>query len=113
MIIFFTMVPKRKEHSNDLRSLFIKYLQNGDSLRELATKTLLPRETVRDIINKYKRTKYFGNLFGRGRKPKITTTTYRTIQRILKQDRRTSVEVVAAEIKKQLDISLSTQSVRN
>ena len=55
MPIFFTMVPKRKEHSNDLRSLVIKYLQNGDSQRAIATKTLLPRETARNIINKYKR----------------------------------------------------------
>ena len=107
------MVPKRKEHSNDLCLLVIKHFQNGDFLREIATKTLLPRETVRDIINKHKRTKCIGNLFGRGRNRKVTTTTDRTIRRILKKDRRTSAENVAAEISKQLDISLSTQSVRN
>ena len=39
--------------------------------------------------------------------------TDRTIQRILKKDRRTSAEKVAAEIKKQLNLSLSTQSVQN
>ena len=61
------MVPKRNEHSNDFRSLVIKHFQNGDSQGEIATKTLLPRETVLDIINKYKRTtKYIGNWFGRG-----------------------------------------------
>ena len=43
---------------------------------------------------------------------KTTTTTDRTIQRILKKDRRTSTEKVAAEIKKQLDISLSAQNVQ-
>ena len=68
---------------------------------------------VLDIINKYKRTKSIGNLFDRGRKEKSTTTTDRTIQRILKKDRRTSPEKGAAEIKKQLDISLSAQTVRN
>ena len=68
---------------------------------------------VLDIINKYKRTKSIGNLFDRGRKDKSTTTTDRTIQRILKKDRRTSPEKVAAEINKQLDISLTAQTVRN
>ena len=69
---------------------------------------------VVDIINKYKRSKSIGNLFDRGRKEKSTTTTTdRTIERILKKDRRTSPENVAAEINKQLHISLSAQSVRN
>ena len=48
------MVPKRNEHSNDLRSLVIKDFQDGDFQREMATKALLPQETMRDIINKYK-----------------------------------------------------------
>ena len=60
---------------------------------------------VRDIIKKCKRTKCIGNLFDRGRKEN-TTATDRTIQRILKKDRRRSPEKVATEIKKQLDISL-------
>ena len=107
------MIRKRKEHSNDFRSLVIRHFQNEDSQRKTATKTLLPREKVWDIINKYKRTKCIGNLFDRGRKGKTTTTTVRTIQRILKKDRRTSPEKVAAEIKKQLDISLKAQSVWN
>ena len=70
---------------------------------------------VLDIINKYKRTKCIENLFSRGRKRKTTTTTTtdRTTQHILKKDRRTSTEKVAAETKKQLDISLSAQSARN
>ena len=113
MIIFFTMVPKRKEHSNDLRSLVIKHFQNGSSHREIATKTLLSREMVRSITNKYKKTKCIGNLFGRGRKRKTTTTTDRTIQRIQRKDRRTSAEEVAAEVKKQVDVSLNAQSVWN
>ena len=70
---------------------------------------------MRDIINKYKRTKCIGNLFGRGQKRKTTTTTTtdRTIQRVLKKDRRISAEKVAAEIKKQLNISLSAQCAQN
>ena len=107
------MIRKRKEHSNDFRSVVIKHFQNGDSQQKTAIKTLLPREMVRDVINKYKRTKCIGNVFDRGRKEKTTTTTDQTIQRILKKDRRTSPEKVPAEINKQLDISLSAQSIRN
>ena len=113
MIIFFIMIRKRKEYSNDFRSLVIKHFQNRNSQRKTAIKTLLPREMVRNIINKYKRTKCIGNLFDRGRKEKTTTTIDRTIQRILKKDGRTSPEKMAAEIKKQLDISVSAQNVRN
>ena len=76
-------------------------------------KTLLPREKVRDIINKYKRNKCMRNLFGRGRKRKTITTTDRTIRRILKKDRRTSNKKTAAEIKEQLAISFSAQSEWN
>ena len=68
---------------------------------------------MRNITNKYKRTNCIGNLFSRGRKRRTTTTTDRTILHIPKKDWRTSAEKVGAEIKKQLDISLSAQSIRN
>ena len=102
------MVPKKKEHNYDFRSIVIKHFQNGYSQREIGTKILLSRETVRDIINKYKRIKCIGNLFGRGRKRKTTKSTDRTIQRIPN-----TAEKVAAEIKKRLDILLSARGVRN
>ena len=40
------MAPKKKEHSNDLRTLVIRHYQNGSSLSEIAAKTLLSRSTV-------------------------------------------------------------------
>ena len=46
------MALKRKEHSDDLRTLVIKHFLNGDSQREIAEKTLLSRETVRSMIKK-------------------------------------------------------------
>lgn len=51
------MAPKKKEHSTDLRALVVQQYQSGDSQREIAKKTLLPRETVRYMIKKYKETK--------------------------------------------------------
>ena len=60
--------PKKKEHSNDLRTLVIRQYRNGDSLSEAAAKTLLSRLTAQHMVDKYKSTKCIGHLFGRGRK---------------------------------------------
>ena len=46
------MAPKKKEHSNDLRSLVIRHYQNGDLLNEIAAKTLLSRSTVQYTVDK-------------------------------------------------------------
>lgn len=107
------MVPKKKEHSDDLRALVIKHHQNGDSQRAIAAKVLLPRETVRYIIRKYKQTKCIGNLFGRGRKRKTTMTTDRLIVRKIKANRRISAHAVKIEIEKELGITLHANTIRN
>ena len=78
------MAPKKKEHSNDLRTLVIRHYQNGDSLSEIAAKTLLSLSTVQYMINKYKSTKCIGHLFGCGRQRKTRATTDRLIQRKVK-----------------------------
>ena len=64
------MAPKKKENINDLRTLVIRHYQNGDSLSEIAAKTLLSRSTVQYMVDKYKLTKCIGHLFGRGGKRK-------------------------------------------
>ena len=107
------MAPKKKEHGNDLRTLVIQHHQNGDSQREIAAKTLLPRETVRYIIKKYKQTKCVGNLFGRGRKRKTTETLDRLIVRKVKSDRRKSANAVKVEVETELGISLHANTIRN
>ena len=106
------MAPKRKEHSDDLRTLVIKHFLNGDSQREIAKKTLLSRETVRSMIKKYKSTKCIGNLFGHGRKRKTAATTDRLIQRKLKCDRRKSTCSIAAELETELGILISQSTVQ-
>ena len=96
------MAPKKKEHSNNLRSLVTKHYQNGDSQREISTKVLLSRETIRCIIRKYKEIKCIGNLFECGPKRKTITTTNRLIVRKIKSSRRLSVHKVKAEIESEL-----------
>ena len=46
------MAPKMKKYNNDLRNLVIQHYQNGNSQREIAAKTLLPRTTVQYMIEK-------------------------------------------------------------
>ena len=92
------MALKKKEHSNDLRTMVIRHCQNGDSLSEIAAKTILSRSAVQYMVHKYKSTKCIGHLFGRGRKRKTRATTDRLIQRKLKLDRRKSVSTVNIEI---------------
>ena len=106
------MPPKRKEHSDDLRTLVIKRFLNGDSQREIAKKTLLSRETVRSMIKKYKSTKCIGNLFGRGHKRKTAAMTDRLIQRKLKYDRRKSACSIAAELETELGMLISQSTVQ-
>ena len=99
---------KKKEHSNDLCTLIIQHYQNGDSLSEIAAKTLLSRSTVQYMIDKYKSTECIGHLFGRGRKRK----TNRLIQRKLKLVRRKSASMVKIEIENERGISLHVDTIR-
>ena len=60
----------------------------------------------------YKNTKCIGKLFGRGRKPKTTSTIDRLIQQKLKLDRRKSARTVTFEFEKDLRILISESTVK-
>ena len=106
------MAPKKKEYSNDLRTLVINHYLNGDSQREIAKKALLSRPIVQSIIKKYKNTKCIGNLFGHGRKPKTTSRIDRLIQRKLKLDQRELARTVTFELEKDVGILISESTVK-
>ena len=77
------MAPKKKEHTNDLRTLVIRHNQDGDLLSEIAAKTLLSRATVQYLADKYKSTKCIAHLFRFGRKKETSATTDQPVQRRL------------------------------
>ena len=106
------IAPKKREHSNDLRTLIIRHYQNGDSLSEIAAKTLLSRSTVQYMVDKYKSTKSIDHLYGYGRKRKTRATSDRLIQRKLKLVRRKSASMVKIEIENELGISLHVDTSR-
>ena len=107
------MAPKEKDHSNGLRSLVIKHYQNEDSQREVSTKVLHPRETIRYIIRRYKETKCIGNVFGRVGKRKTTVATDRLIVCKIKSNRRLSAQKVKTEIEPERRISLNVNTIPN
>ena len=84
------MALMKKDHSKDLRSLIIKHYQNRDSHPEVSSKVLLPRETIRYIVRKYKEAKCIGNVFGRVRKRKITVAMDRLVVQKIKSNRHLS-----------------------
>ena len=106
------MAPEKREHSSDLRTLIIRHYQNGDSLSEIAAKTLLSRSTVQYMVDEYKSTKCISNLFERPRKRKTRATTDRLIQRKLKLVRRKSASIVKIEIENELGISLHIDTIQ-
>ena len=106
------MASKKKEHSNEIRTLVIKHYLNGDSQREIAKKMFLSRSIVQSIRKKYINTKYIGNPFGRRRKRKTVPTTDRLIQRKLKLDRRKSARTLTFEFEQDLEILISESNVK-
>ena len=106
------MAPKKKEYTNDLRTLVIRHYQNGDLLSEIVAKTLLSRTTVQYMVDKYKSTTCIGHLFGCAGKRKTRATTDRLIQRKLKLIRRKSASMVKIEIENELGISLHIDTIR-
>ena len=104
------MAPKKKDHSNNHRSLVIEHYQNEDSQREVSTKLLLPREAIRYITRRYKETKCIGDVFGRVRKRKTSAATDRLIICKIKSNRRLSVHKVKTEFESELRISLNVNT---
>ena len=102
----------KKEYSSDLRHLVIKHFLNGDSEREIATRMLIPQNSVHYTIAKYKSTKCIGNLMGRGRRRKTSTHTDRFLQRKGKTNRRKSAASVKAELENELKFIISESTVR-
>jgi predicted subunit of tRNA(5-methylaminomethyl-2-thiouridylate) methyltransferase len=98
------MVPKKKEYSFDIRETVIKHFLNGDSEHEIQF-IISSRNT--------KKTRYIGNIIGRGRKCKTSVHFDRVIQKKIKVDRRKSASSVKVEIETELRVIISEQTVRH
>ena len=104
------MAPKIEGHSFEFRNSAIKQFLNDDSEHEIAKKELLrSRNIVYCIIDRYKKTKCIGNIFGRGRKRKTTLRVDKLIQRKVKVNLRKS----ASSVRQELGITIFNQTVRH
>ena len=74
---------------------------------------MLPCETIRYIIRRYKETKCIGNVFGRVRERKTTAAKDRLIVCKIKSNRRLSAHKVKTEIESELRISLNVITIPN
>ncbi|CAF4730199.1 unnamed protein product [Rotaria sp. Silwood2] len=73
---------------------------------------LCSRNTIHSMITKYKKTRCIANLAGRSRKRKTTTRVDKLIQRKIKVDRRKSASSIKHEIMDELNVAISSQTVR-
>ena len=73
---------------------------------------LCSRSTIHSLISKYQKNKCIANIFGRGRKRKITKRVGQAIQRKVKVDRQKSAPSVRQKIAQELGVTISNQTVR-
>jgi len=108
---------KTKEHSLAIRDLVIQQWEDKESgrisERKIAASLKIPKSTVHDIIFKYKKTKSIENIKGRGRKPLFNHRQRKSIIRKCVATPRLSAPKLAAEVKYEMGISTSDQTIRN
>ncbi|CAF3239743.1 unnamed protein product [Rotaria socialis] len=106
-------MPKTCEWSSDLRELVIKHHLNGDSIRTIVKKVDLSHSTIHSIIKKWNDTGSVMNRLGRGRKRHTTSRVDRIIHRTIISNRRKAAPDVAIDLKRDHNISITAQTVRN
>ena len=108
---------KTKEHSIDIRDLVIQHWEDKESgiisERKIAEWVQIPKSTVHDIISKYKKTKLIKNIKGRGRKQTFTDRQKKSIIGKVIANPRLSAPKIADEIKNDIGITTSHQTIRN
>lgn len=98
----------RKEINIEIRKLIVKDRENGLSLREIGKKYNVSKTCVDKICKKFGKTQQLGNLPGRGRKRATTRREDSLIVREIQRKPGTS----SREIKEQLNLNVSTKTIR-
>lgn len=99
----------RKEIPLQIRKLIIQDRQNGLSLGKIAQKFSISKPGVQKLCNKFETSHQISNLPGRGRK---RATTSREDALIVRQTKVKSC-ISSIEIKDQLNLNVSTKTIRN
>lgn len=107
-----TKISKGKV-SIEIRMLIVKLKEEGKSYAEIAKLIDRPRATIQTVINNYRKNKSFESAPGRGRKKAFTMQVERKIERMVKKDPKTSAPKITALLKKDLNVTVNPQTVRN
>lgn len=104
---------KIRERSREIREKVVKFNGEGMSVREISRRLDVPKSTVHNILQKFKKTGTVRNLAGRGRKRKTTQRTDHQIKQLAIKNRKISAAKIAAEVKMATETEICPQTVRN
>ena len=88
------MAPKSKELCSDVRELIVKSYQNNKNISNLSQILGIPRSTIKSVIKKYETFGSVENRCGRGRKKLFKDRDVTKLSRILKVNRKKSLQDV-------------------
>lgn len=109
-------MARGKALSADLRKSIVNAHRNGTSARKISISHSVPRSTVQDIINLFKKTGGVTQSKKTGRPSKISNADARALRRIVKANRRSNARELTAlwrqMIQKQISLSTTKRAVR-
>jgi transposase len=97
----------------EIKRIIVSLKEEGKSYQEIANIVKRPRSTVQSVIRNYKKYNNFETAPGRGRKPILSAREKRKIEHYIKAEPRTSAPQIVASLKKDLNIDICPQTVRN
>lgn len=106
------MTTKRKEISGEVRELVVKCHQEGKSQYQVAEIFDIPRATVQSILKKFKQHGSVENRSGRGRKRLFTQRDENKLSRIVKENRRRSLQDITTIINEDKDHRFCTKTIQ-
>ncbi|CAB5358599.1 unnamed protein product [Rhizophagus irregularis] len=105
-------MPKSKELTEFERGEIVGLSKINLSVRKIAEVLLIAKSTVQDVINKYRRCRLITAAPRSGRPPILTPRNTRTLIKMVKKDRQTSLEELTEDFNKTLQISVCKRKVR-
>ncbi|CAB4394295.1 unnamed protein product [Rhizophagus irregularis] len=105
-------MPKSKELTEFERGEIVGLSKINLSVRKIAEVLLIAKSTVQDVINKYRRCRLITAAPRSGRPPILTPRNTRTLIKMVKKDRQTSLEELTEDFNKTLQISVCSKTVK-
>jgi len=105
-------MPKSKELTEFERDEIVGLSKINLSVRKIAEVLLIAKSTVQDVINKYRRRGLITAAPRSGRPPILTPRNTRTLIKMVKKDRQTSLEELTEDFNKTLQISVCSKTVK-